>query len=105
MKKCKICKTKLTGLQRVYCSPKCNDRAYYLRNKDKYIANALRWQRENPEKCNYPYDPEKKKEASKKGMQKYLSTKKNRLRHNKKMREYQKKKRLEDNNELKELVL
>ena len=33
-----------------YCNSRCSDHVFYLKNKEVYINNARRWEKENPEK-------------------------------------------------------
>ena len=42
-KKCKTCGTRLTGLQRVYCSKKCSKQGWYADNKDRVKAYNLEY--------------------------------------------------------------
>lgn len=70
MKLCIICKKELDGSKKKYCSKKCNDRANYLKNKQKYIENARRWERRNPER---------KEEIKKKGFEKFYNEKRDRF--------------------------
>jgi len=51
--KCVICKKDLpkeANKNRKYCSKRCNDKAYYLNNKQKCLKRAENWKKNNPEK-------------------------------------------------------
>lgn len=50
MVNCIICNNKLKSNQRKFCSRKCTDKNYYLKNKEKCIQNAKDWYRRNPNK-------------------------------------------------------
>ncbi len=49
-----------------YCTLKCRGRHDYLKNKNKYLAKARRWDAKNPEKC---------KECRKESRDKFIKTK------------------------------
>lgn len=58
-KLCVYCQKPLEGRRMFYCSGKCQDHGHYIIHKEKYIANARKWEKENPERA---YD-EKRKES------------------------------------------
>ena len=69
--KCKICVKEFKKLKRqIYCSDKCNDRAYYLRNKKKILKRVRQYQLENPEK---------QREWCKKSLKKFREEKRDRF--------------------------
>ena len=51
MIKCKICNKEFEkkGRKR-YCSTKCLDKSYYLRNKQRIKENTRKWEKDNPER-------------------------------------------------------
>ncbi len=69
-KTCKICGKDLTGKQRIFCSMKCRQRDYYDKNKDDYTERSKKWAKKNPKK---------RKEASRKGLIKFLQKKKKQM--------------------------
>ena len=52
IKECKICGKEFSYQteRQIYCSKQCNDRAFYRKNKKKYIENARRWHEANLER-------------------------------------------------------
>lgn len=78
-RQCNICKKEYqyTGNKSMYCSRKCNDRAFYLDHKEEIIKRSRDWEQANPKrrkiistKANKKFR-EKHPERFKKLMQKY----------------------------------
>lgn len=72
MGNCVVCKESFVKShpRRIYCSNACNQKVYYLKNREKYILAANVWAINNPEK---------KKLSSKKSVKKFLETKRDRF--------------------------
>lgn len=49
-KNCKTCGTRLTGLQRTYCSKKCSKQGWYADNKDRVKAYNLEYAEKQKQK-------------------------------------------------------
>lgn len=47
---CIICGTRLQGKQTRFCSQKCRDRDFYIRNSEKSKRNSKLWAKNNPER-------------------------------------------------------
>lgn len=68
--------------RKIYCSRKCNDKAYYLKNKETYKKNTKRWIKNNPErakeinfKANLKFRTEKRERYNKLVLKSYYKNK------------------------------
>jgi len=51
-KNCKTCGTRLTGLQRTYCSKKCSKKGWYSENKDRVKAYNIEYAERQKQEAN-----------------------------------------------------